>query len=176
MKRHAEQGNPRTGSITQRLIVIFDRSPELLFIPYYAIFFWLDIFGLRAVSRSLEDNQVLGLGLTLVLLLLALLIGAILVAPAFLGGYRPGGTTGRGLRAYASFIGTYMVLGCSVSVIRQHRLAFYPGLHPRGWLGYLVIPLAGCAGFALAAYLGTVWRRRRERLSGLRAHRTRAVG
>ncbi len=176
MKRHADIVDTGPGNITHRLFAIFDHSPELLFIPYYAIFFWIDTFGLRAIARHLESHQVLGWGLTLLLLLLALLIGAILVAPAFLAGFRPGGTAGRGLRAYACFLGTYMVLGCSVWIIRRHSLIFYPGLRPRGWLGYLVIPLAGCAGFALAAYLGTVWKRKRERVSGLRAHRTRAVG
>lgn len=176
MKRHAANANVKPGGIVQRLTDLFDRSPELLLIPYYAIFFWIDTLGLRAIARHLESHQVLGWGLTLVLLLLALLIGAILVAPAFLSGFLPGGTASRGLRVYACFIGTYIILGCSVWVIRKHSLTFYPGLRPRGWLGYLVIPLVGFIGFALAAYLGTVWRRRRERVSGLRAHRTRAVG
>ncbi len=176
MKRHFETAGARWGEIAHRLSGIFDRSPELLFIPYYVVFFWIDTLGLRALARSLEERQLLGWGLSLVLLLIALLVGAVLVAPAFLAGFRKGGTVSQGFRAYPSFLGTYMVLGCSVWVIRQHGLIFYPGLRPRGWLGYVVIPLAGAVGFALAAYLGTAWRRRRERIRGLRAHRTRAVG
>ena len=118
----------------------------------------------------------LGWGLTLALLFITLLIGTAVVLPAFLAGFRQGGTVSQGLRAFPSFLGTYMVLGCSVWVIREHGLIFYPGLRPRGWLGYFLIPVAGAAGFALAAYMGTAWRRRRVRLAGLRAHRTRAVG
>ena len=176
MKRHVGTPNAQPGAISHHLSNLFDRSPELLFIAYYAVFFWIDTFGLRTLARSLEERQMLGWGLTLVLLLITLLIGAPLVVPAWLGGFRKRGSVAQGFRAFPSFLGTYMVLGCSVWVIRADGLIFYPGLRPRGWLGYLLIPLAGAAGFALAAYLGTAWRRRRVRLSGLRAHRTRAVG
>jgi hypothetical protein len=166
-------------SISHHLSNLFDFFPELLFIVYYAAFFWIDTFGLRSLARNLEERQVLGWGLTLVLLLIALLVGVALVAPAFLGGFRKGGSVLQGFRAFPAFLGTYMVLGCLVWVIREHSLIFYPGLRPRGWLGYLLIPVAGAVGFDLAAYLGTAWgrRRRRVRVSGLRAHhRTRAVG
>ncbi len=176
MKRHVTKAVSRPGSIIDRLAVTYDRSPELILIPYYLCIFWVDVFGLRALARNLEQHQLLGWGLTLALLLLALLVGAILVAPAFLGGFRRGGSVTAGLRAFPSFLGTYLVLGCSVWVISHHGLIFYPGLRPRGWSGYLLIPLAGVAGFALAAYVGTARRRRHDRLAGLRAHRTRAVG
>lgn len=156
--------------------MMFALSPELLFIAYYAAFFWIDTFGLRALARNLEERQLLGLGLTLIFLLIALLIALALVAPAFLGGFRKGGSVLQGLRALPAFLGTYMALGCAVWIIRQNGLIFYPGLRPRSWLGYLLVPLAGAAGFALAAYLGTVWRRRRVRVTALRAYRTRAVG
>ncbi len=176
MKHNVTTTINRPGSRIERLTVLYDRSPELLLIPYYLCFFWLDVFGLRALARNLEKHQLLGWGLTLMLLLLALLVGAILVAPAFLGGFRRGGSVAAGLRAYPSFLGTYLALGCSVWVVSHHGLIFYPGLRPRGWTGYLLIPLAGIAAFSLAAYLGTVRRRRQERLADLRAHRARAVG